>query len=63
MQRSIQLVHLGPWTRYKVTPQEEDTLELPVTGDQIKEALFSVADDKAQGQMVSWPLLPRLHGA
>ncbi|KAL0431458.1 UNVERIFIED_CONTAM: hypothetical protein Sradi_0771800 [Sesamum radiatum] len=49
MQRSIHLVHFGPWARHKITPQEAGTLELPVTGDEIKEALFSIADDKAPG--------------
>ncbi|KAL0402394.1 UNVERIFIED_CONTAM: hypothetical protein Slati_4269300 [Sesamum latifolium] len=46
-QRVICLDHLRPWARHKITQQEACTLEIPVTGIKFKEAIFSIANDKA----------------
>lgn len=48
-QRQVQLHHLEPFISGKVTAAEAQTLTLPVTAAEIKEALFSIADDKAPG--------------
>ncbi|KAL0292750.1 UNVERIFIED_CONTAM: hypothetical protein Sradi_6975700 [Sesamum radiatum] len=47
--RFIDLRHLRPWARHILTEAEADALVLPVSSEEVKQALFDIDESKAPG--------------
>ncbi|KAL2252866.1 UNVERIFIED_CONTAM: hypothetical protein Sindi_0081300 [Sesamum indicum] len=48
-QLSVDIRYLRPWARHCITDEEANQLLLPLSADDVKQAVFDIADDKAPG--------------
>ncbi|KAL0294502.1 UNVERIFIED_CONTAM: hypothetical protein Sradi_6884200 [Sesamum radiatum] len=63
--RFIDLRHLRPWARHIITETEAEALVLPVSPDEVKQALFDIDESKAPGPdgysagffKAAWPVI------
>ncbi|XP_011101229.1 uncharacterized protein LOC105179325 [Sesamum indicum] len=46
---SVDIRYLRPWARHCITDEEANQLLLPISADDVKQAMFDIADDKAPG--------------
>ncbi|KAL2246342.1 UNVERIFIED_CONTAM: hypothetical protein Sindi_2902400 [Sesamum indicum] len=46
---SVDIRYLRPWARHCITDEEANQLLLPLSADDVKQAVFDIADDKAPG--------------
>ncbi|KAL2247968.1 UNVERIFIED_CONTAM: hypothetical protein Sindi_2649100 [Sesamum indicum] len=46
---SVDIRYLRPWARHCITDEEANQLLLPPSADDVKQAVFDIADDKAPG--------------
>ncbi|KAL2246928.1 UNVERIFIED_CONTAM: hypothetical protein Sindi_2545100 [Sesamum indicum] len=46
---SVDIRYLRPWARHCITDEEANQLLLPLSADDVKQAMFDIADDKAPG--------------
>ncbi|KAL2251939.1 UNVERIFIED_CONTAM: hypothetical protein Sindi_2316200 [Sesamum indicum] len=46
---SVDICYLRPWVRHSITDEEANQLFLPLSADDVKQAVFDIADDKAPG--------------
>ncbi|KAL2228620.1 UNVERIFIED_CONTAM: hypothetical protein Sindi_1841700 [Sesamum indicum] len=46
---SVDIRYLRPWTRHCITDEEANQLLLPFSAEDVKQAVFDIADDKAPG--------------
>ncbi|KAL2252874.1 UNVERIFIED_CONTAM: hypothetical protein Sindi_0082100 [Sesamum indicum] len=46
---SVDIRYLRPWARHYITDEEANQLLLPLSADDVKQAVFDIADDKAPG--------------
>ncbi|KAL2237657.1 UNVERIFIED_CONTAM: hypothetical protein Sindi_0957400 [Sesamum indicum] len=62
---SVDIRYLRPWARHCITDEEANQLLLPLSADDVKQAVFDIADDKAPGPdgyssrffKVAWPVV------
>ncbi|KAL2251907.1 UNVERIFIED_CONTAM: hypothetical protein Sindi_2313000 [Sesamum indicum] len=46
---SVDIRYLRPWARHSITDEKANQLLLPLSADDVKQAVFDIADDKAPG--------------